>query len=121
VVQPGLVLVLPVAAAGEILEAGLLVVLVCGAGVLLWGGIRRHGCFRPAVPVGGAMVLWLSALTPWVPGGAKALLIAGGGALSFWGLSWSRALVSACGCDECTAAGSTSTSAHAPTRASDRS
>jgi uncharacterized membrane protein YgdD (TMEM256/DUF423 family) len=101
IAHPALVLVLPLAAAGERLEAGLLAGLVCATGLLLWSGFRRHRFLRPAAPVGFGLVLWLVALTAGVPEPVKAALIAGGGALSFWGLSWSRALVRACG--ECPA------------------
>jgi hypothetical protein len=98
VVQPALVLVLPVAAAGERLEAVLVSGLILVAALLLWSGIRQHGCYRPVIPVVGASVLWGLALGDVVPELASAVLIAGGGALSFWGLSWSRGLAAKCAC-----------------------
>jgi hypothetical protein len=91
-----LVVVLPVAALGERLEGAVLVALVVLAALLLWSGARRHGRLAPALPVLAAIALWSAALAGAVEEPVKALVIAGGGGLSFWGLTWSRSLVRAC-------------------------
>lgn len=100
--HPVLVLVLPMAAVGEAVEGAVLAGLLVVAALLLRSGIRRHGRYEPALPVVGAMLLWGVALADLVPEPAKAVLIAGGGLLSFWGLTWSRRLVHACNCGDCT-------------------
>jgi hypothetical protein len=97
-VQPALVLVLPAALVAERAESALLLAMPALAVVLLVAGIRDHGCYRPALPVAGAVSLWLLALGVAVPEPVKVLLIAGGGLLSWWGLRWSRTLSGAPAC-----------------------
>jgi hypothetical protein len=94
--HPALVLVLPMAAAGERVEGVLLAGLVFIAAAMLWLGLRRHGEWLPALPVVAAMALWTVALLGVVPEPVKALLVGGGGLLSFWGLTWSRRCLPEC-------------------------
>jgi hypothetical protein len=99
--HPVMVLVLPAAALGERLEGAVLLGLLGVSAALLLSGIRRHGRYVPALPVVAATMLWVVALAGLVPEPAKAMLIAAGGLLSFWGLTWSRRLEHACPCGEC--------------------
>jgi hypothetical protein len=96
--QPLLVMLVPVAAVGERLEGVMLMCLLVLAAVLLRSGVRTHRRKAPALPVLAAMALWSAALAGAVEEPARAVLIAGGGGLSFWGLTWSRGLVRSCSC-----------------------
>lgn len=97
--SPALVLVLPAAAFGEVIEQGLLVALLVLAVVMLVHGVRRHGNWRPALPVAAALALWVSALGGVAEGMLHAGVIGAGGMFSFWGLRWNRQLVEACSCE----------------------
>jgi hypothetical protein len=99
--QPVVVVALPLAALGERVEGAVLLALPLLAGTVLWWGLRRHGRYGPALPVLGGMALWSVALAGAVEEPAKALVIATGGGLSFWGLTWSGALVRLCSGAEC--------------------
>jgi hypothetical protein len=102
---PALAVLAPVAAAGEAVEGVVLLGLPLVTGALLWGGVRRHGNYFPAIPVVAAMLLWGAAWLGVVAEPASALLVAAGGVLSYAGLSWSRRLQ--CRCEAASPAGAT--------------
>jgi hypothetical protein len=102
--SPLLLLTLPVWAAVEAVEHVVLAVLPVSTVWLLWHGVRRHHRWWPAVPVAGALLLWVAALWSHAEGVVHAGLVGGGGLLAFTGLQWSGRLSRACGCGACAAA-----------------
>lgn len=100
---PVMVVVAPWFVLGEIVERGVLVLLLPVTALLSWRSVRRHGRWTPCAPVGAGLVLWSVALAAGPEGVTQALLLGGGGMFVWLGLRWSARMADSCGCSACEA------------------
>jgi hypothetical protein len=99
--SPALVMLLPLLAWGEVVERGLILLLIPLAAWVMWRGLRRHGQWGPALAVAAGIMFWLVSLPEVHSGVQQALIVGGGGAFTFGGLQWSQRLTRPCACVSC--------------------